>query len=201
MIEYKVKVDDNGTKFWYLNGKCHGEDGPAVEDAYGDKYWFINGERHREDGPAIEYASGYKAWYINGERHREDGPAVEFSNGAKSWYLNGVIYTEEEHYNKLNPAKELTMKINVVELNKDFRNSRAKNIDFDLYYESELMPGVVGINIGCNRWKDIIVKKNGERIGRLTVDSSGLRVLDENGDLIEKISNWVEMGFKILLER
>ena len=179
MIEYTVKVHGGGTKEWFLNGELHREDGPAFEGTYGSKYWYINGELHREDGPAIECA-----------------------NGDKYWYLNDVKYTEEEYYNKINPkAKELTMKINVVELNKDFRNSRAKNIDFDLYYESELMPGVVGINIGCNRWKDIIVKKNGERIGRLTVDSSGLRVLDENGDLIEKISNWVEMGFKILLER
>ena len=200
MIEYTVKVD-NGTKSWFLNGKKHREDGPAIEYANGYKAWYINGELHREDGPAIEYSDGDKYWFINGERHREDGPAIENANGTKYWYLSGVKYTEEEHYNKLNPAKELTMKINVVELNKDFRNSRAKNIDFDLYYESELMPGVVGINIGCNRWKDIIVKKNGERIGRLTVDSSGLRVLDENGDLIEKISNWIEMGFKILLER
>ena len=200
MIEYTVKVD-NGTKSWFLNGKKHREDGPAIEYANGYKSWYINGELHREDGPAIEYSDGDKYWFINGERHREDGPAIENANGTKYWYLSGVKCTEEEHYNKLNPAKELAMKINVVELNKDFRNSRAKNIDFDLYYESELMPGVVGINIGCNRWKDIIVKKNGERIGRLTVDSSGLGVLDENGDLIEKISNWVEMGFKILLER
>ena len=28
MIEYTVKVWDNGTKFWYLNGKPHREDGP-----------------------------------------------------------------------------------------------------------------------------------------------------------------------------
>ena len=86
MIEYTVKVN-NGTKSWYLNGK-----------------------KHREDGPAIEYANGYKAWYLNGELHREDGPAIEYADGDKAWYLNGVRYTEERHYNKLKPkAKELTM--------------------------------------------------------------------------------------------
>ena len=31
MIEYKVEVYDNGSKEWYLNGKRHREDGPAVE--------------------------------------------------------------------------------------------------------------------------------------------------------------------------
>ena len=55
------------------------------------------------------YANGIKSWYLNGECHREDGPAVEYADGDKSWYLNGVQCTEEEHYNKLNPAKELTM--------------------------------------------------------------------------------------------
>jgi hypothetical protein len=29
------------------------------------KTWWLNGKRHREDGPAIEYADGTKYWYIN----------------------------------------------------------------------------------------------------------------------------------------
>ena len=74
MIEYAVKVYDDGTKSWWLNDK-----------------------RHREDGPAVEYAGGEKSWYLNGKRHREDGPAVEFADGDKSWYLNGERVTEEEH--------------------------------------------------------------------------------------------------------
>jgi hypothetical protein len=87
MIEYTVKVYPSGSKFWYLNGKCH-----------------------REDGPAIECASGNKYWYLNGKRHREDGPAVEWSNGNKYWYLNGKEYTEQEFNEKMNPkAKELSV--------------------------------------------------------------------------------------------
>jgi len=31
MIEYTVRVYDNGDKHWYLNGERHREDGPAVE--------------------------------------------------------------------------------------------------------------------------------------------------------------------------
>jgi len=69
----ELKIDDNGSKSWYLNGKLH-----------------------RTDGPAIEYESGDKVWYLNDKRHREDGPAVEFSNGTKVWYLNGIEVTEEE---------------------------------------------------------------------------------------------------------
>ena len=42
MIEYTVKVYDNGDKQWFLNNKRHREDGPAVEYIDGTKYWFLN---------------------------------------------------------------------------------------------------------------------------------------------------------------
>ena len=96
MIEYTVKVYPSGDKAWYLNGKLHREDGPAIEYASGDKYWHLNDKRHREDGPAIEYADGDKYWYLNDELHREDGPAIEYADGDKSWWLNGKEVTEEE---------------------------------------------------------------------------------------------------------
>ena len=59
MIEYTVKVYDDGTKEWYINGKLHREDGPAIEWANGDRYWYLNGKLHREDGTAIEYDDGF----------------------------------------------------------------------------------------------------------------------------------------------
>lgn len=83
MIEYTVKVYGCGGKSWFLDGKLH-----------------------REDGPAVEYANGRKCWCLNGKRHREDGPAVEWSNGDKSWFLNGEEVTEEE---VMNPVEEMTM--------------------------------------------------------------------------------------------
>ena len=63
----------------------------------GDKYWYRNGKCHREDGPAVEYANGTKFWYRNSELHREDGPAIECANGDKFWYLNGKGYTESAY--------------------------------------------------------------------------------------------------------
>ena len=42
-ITYTVKVDADGNKFWYVNGKCHRVDGPAIEWANGDNFWFVNG--------------------------------------------------------------------------------------------------------------------------------------------------------------
>jgi hypothetical protein len=86
MIEYTVKVHPNGSKYWYLNGKLH-----------------------REDGPAKEWASGTKKWYLNGEMHREDGPAVEWASGTKCWYLNGKEVTEEEHKRMTSKVVEMTV--------------------------------------------------------------------------------------------
>jgi len=86
MIEYTVKVWDNGDKSWYLNGKLH-----------------------REDGPAAEYADGSKFWYLNDKIHREDGPAREWASGSKSWYLNGKRVTEEEHKRMTSKVIEMTM--------------------------------------------------------------------------------------------
>jgi hypothetical protein len=94
-IKYEVEVYEDGDKHWYLNGKLHREDGPAVERSNGFKYWYLNGKPHREDGPAREWADGSKAWYLNGKLHREDGPAVEYSDGTKSWYLNGQCHRED----------------------------------------------------------------------------------------------------------
>ena len=69
MIEYTVQVYANGDKHWYLEGKLHREDGPALECADGAKFWYLEGKLHREDGPALECADGYRAWYLRGKEY------------------------------------------------------------------------------------------------------------------------------------
>lgn len=86
---YIVTFDKYGDRYWYLDGRRHREDGPAVEYFNGQTEWFKNGKRHRENGPAIEWIDGSKCWYRNDQYHREDGPAVEYLNGPKEWWLNG----------------------------------------------------------------------------------------------------------------
>lgn len=53
----------------HVNGRgLHRVDGPAymrISDGY--KSWWIDGKRHREDGPAIELADGRKLWFLNDE--------------------------------------------------------------------------------------------------------------------------------------
>jgi len=107
MKTYIVKVDDDGSKYWYLNDQYHREDGPAIEFAGGSKEWRLNGKLHRTDGPAIECAdgSGSKFWFLNGKLHREDGPAVEHPNGNKFWYLYGVKFSETEWRKRVQKVK------------------------------------------------------------------------------------------------
>jgi len=43
-----LNIDSNGTKCWYLNGKFHRTDGPAIEYTDGTKHWFLNGTQLSE---------------------------------------------------------------------------------------------------------------------------------------------------------
>jgi hypothetical protein len=90
----------SGSKFWYSNGKRHREDGPAIERPVGTKEWWLNGGRHRVDGPAVEWPDGVKEWWVNGKLHREDGPAVEWADGAKEWHLNDVGFSAQEYWTR-----------------------------------------------------------------------------------------------------
>jgi len=76
-----------------------------IIDENGTKYWYLNGKLHREDGPAIEYSSGRKFWYINGKLHRTDGPAIEDSNDYKEWYINDVEISQEEYLKRTRNEK------------------------------------------------------------------------------------------------
>lgn len=85
-------TNKNGTKFYYVDGKLHKDNGPAIEFFTGTKEWYQNDKLHREDGPAIDSAH-IKVWYKNGEIHREDGPAIEgVMSERKEWWHHGVKF-------------------------------------------------------------------------------------------------------------
>jgi hypothetical protein len=42
-----------------------------TESADGRREWWLHGKRHREDGPAIEWPDGYRSWWLNGVRQPE----------------------------------------------------------------------------------------------------------------------------------
>jgi hypothetical protein len=51
--------------------ELHWEDGPAI---MGTQYsiWFINGRRHREDGPAVIYHNGSTEYWLYGKYLTEE---------------------------------------------------------------------------------------------------------------------------------
>lgn len=107
MEKSKAYINEYGVKIWYLPSKgkdfWHRLDGPAVEHPNGSKDWYVNGKHHREDGPAVVWIFGTyysfsrerllnserrrigQQWYINGEQQLE-----------KQWYIDGERYSEKE---------------------------------------------------------------------------------------------------------
>jgi len=86
-------------KHYNAKEELHRLDGPAVDlldGMCGTKEWFIDGKRHRKDGPAVIWADGDKIWFLNDRRHRLDGPAVEY-NDMIVWCLLGVEYSKSCH--------------------------------------------------------------------------------------------------------
>jgi len=63
-----LHINSNGTKYWYLEGKYHRVDGPAIECPDGTKYWYLEGKCHRVDGPAVEFPDGTKEWWYKNIR-------------------------------------------------------------------------------------------------------------------------------------
>jgi len=98
-ITYEVETDDNGTKFWYLNGELHRVDGPAVENADGSKFWYLNNKLHRVDGPAIEYANGSKWWCLYGEglTKEEFNEFRKQVDELKQHPIDAPLYLQDKH--------------------------------------------------------------------------------------------------------
>lgn len=80
---------------YYLNGKLHREDGPALELLNGTKSWFSLGQLHRKGAPAVVKPDGQRCWYENGKLHREDGPAITKADGTKKWYRRGILHRQD----------------------------------------------------------------------------------------------------------
>ena len=83
----QCEVNEHGTKSWFLHGKLHREDGPAVESADGTKSWYLHGKLHREDGPAIEWTNGTKKWWLHNKPvHPETIVDLHLSRGVFCWW-------------------------------------------------------------------------------------------------------------------
>jgi hypothetical protein len=102
-------IFENGTKRWYNDNRLrHREDGPAVQYKSGTNFWYINGKLHRINGPAVDDIH-YKKWFVNGKLHRLDGPAIDYIGGYKEWYINGIQINckDNEEFLRIVKMKEL----------------------------------------------------------------------------------------------
>jgi hypothetical protein len=89
------------------NGKIY-----EVNGEFKSHRWYLNGKLHREDGPAIEDENGSTRWFLNGKMHREDGPAFDCSDGRKYWYFNDeYISNNEEEFTHWNEKRKLNEKL------------------------------------------------------------------------------------------
>jgi len=115
-----VRYETNGlskSEEWFVDGKQHRLDGPAVIFYYTredntamhiikQETWYINGEIQRDDGgPAIRcyYEDGsinVERWLVSGQQHRVDGPAISahYDNGNpryEVWFQHGETHRED----------------------------------------------------------------------------------------------------------
>jgi len=70
-----IHIDTDGNKFYHKDREMtilHRLDGPAVEYVDGSKAWYVNGKCHRTDGPAYEDTAGTKEWWVDGEYLTEE---------------------------------------------------------------------------------------------------------------------------------
>jgi hypothetical protein len=106
MEEVRVHTDEHGVTrkeirpYNRVRFKKHCDDGPAIIYPNGDKEWWVNGKLHRLEGPAIESnhekPQWVDQWWCNGMLHRHDGPAIVRWDGMNKWYTWGhPVYMED----------------------------------------------------------------------------------------------------------
>ena len=107
----EVKYED-GT-FYRYNKKeeYHNTKGPAVLDEDGTVWYYQNGKCHRTDGPAIIRSDGTVYYSQNDKLHRTDGPAIIWDNGMVEYWVNGKKLSEEEFNEKYGRNRQASLKL------------------------------------------------------------------------------------------
>jgi len=60
-----------------------------IETEHGSRYHYVDGKLHKEDGPAAILTNGTVIYYNRGKKHRNDGPAVIYKYGSGYYYCLG----------------------------------------------------------------------------------------------------------------
>lgn len=88
-----LKELDSNSKYNY-----YGFSG-IIEYPNGNTTWYLDGRKHREDGPAIQHKFYPCRWYYKGKLHRIGGPAIEEGTHTNAeYYIHGERFTKENYY-------------------------------------------------------------------------------------------------------
>ena len=87
-----TETDKHGNTHYYVDSIR-----PAAIKQYSRnaKIWYLFGKKHKLDGPAVIHVNGDTEYWQYGKRHREDGPAVKYINTrytSNLYYLCGIGY-------------------------------------------------------------------------------------------------------------
>lgn len=169
------------TKEWYIDGKKHRVNGPAVinyrnnGEIY-EEYWYIDNKKHREDGPAIIIYKDNKIseeyWYINGIRHRVDGPAYRY------FYNNEILGNETWYMNNLRHRLDGPANVSF------FKNGKIQN---ETWYVNNMQHRVDG-PFSIMRYENGNIRYLIWKINNKLHNDSGPAVIyfNENGNMVEK---------------
>ena len=97
---YSIPWMDGGNTMYYADAtkkQLHRVDGPAVEYPNGDKEWWVNGKRHREDGPAVCWKT-LQQYYI----HNKHLTFEEFNEHLKKLKVSKEIQGHKN--NRIDPG-------------------------------------------------------------------------------------------------
>jgi antitoxin component YwqK of YwqJK toxin-antitoxin module len=90
-----------GDVVYFLDGKVHRINGPAVICQGVLFIWAKNGKVHRDDLPAVETQDdSLQIYYEDGFKHRVNGPAVISGNTKEYWIYNRQFIDEDEYVNE-----------------------------------------------------------------------------------------------------
>uniref|UniRef100_A0A6C0JB88 Uncharacterized protein n=1 Tax=viral metagenome TaxID=1070528 RepID=A0A6C0JB88_9ZZZZ len=106
---------------WFMNGKRHRRDGPALIEWAGKRSsdtntnkidrecWYVNDKKHNMDGPATTmWLDGIKireSWYFDGKRHRLDNPAITCWSYPDRVITSIHMYVDNERHSLADPAE------------------------------------------------------------------------------------------------
>ena len=108
-------------------GELHNRLGPAViiDDPIGDyKMWYINGKQHREDGPAVEWGHGEKQYWLDDVRysyedwkkeveHRKNLATIHKKGSEQSGLNLGALNEKKEKHGYVTPDGESTLRVDI----------------------------------------------------------------------------------------